>query len=86
MLFLLSGYLLPRSVHKKGVLRYLQDRLLRLGLPFMGGMLLINNVSVLLGRLSPASPLATLPWRDMPLNHVMVLWFLRVLFASDLLY
>ena len=64
----------------------LQDRLLRLGLPFVGGMLLINNVLVLLGRLSPASPLATLPWRDMPLNHVMVLWFLRVLFASDLLY
>ena len=86
MLFLLSGYFVPRSVHKKGVLRYLQDRLLRLGLPFVGGMLLINNVSVLLGRLSPASPLATLPWRDMPLNHVMVLWFLLVLFAFDLLY
>ena len=86
MLFLLSGYFVPRSVHKKGVLRYLQDRLLRLGLPFMGGMLLINNLSVLLGRLSPASPLATLPWRDMPLNHVMVLWFLLVLFAFDLLY
>ena len=86
MLFLLSGYFVPRSVHKKGVLRYLQDRLLRLGLPFMGGMLLINNVSVLLGRLSPASPLATLPWRDMPLNHVMVLWFRLVLFAFDLLY
>ena len=30
----------------------LQDRLLRLGLPFVGGMLLINNVSVLLGRFS----------------------------------
>ena len=86
MLFLLSGYFVPRSVHKKGVLRYLKDRLLRLGLPFVGGMLLINNVSVLLGRLSPASPLATLPWRDMPLNHVMVLWFLLVLFAFDLLY
>ena len=64
----------------------LQDRILRLGLPFVGGMLLINHVLVLLGCLSPASPLATLPWRDMPLNHVMVLWFLRVLFASDLLY
>ena len=86
MLFLLSGYFVPRSVHKKGVLRYLKDRLLRLGLPFVGGMLLINNVSVLLGRLSPASPLATLPWRDIPLNHVIVLWFLLVLFAFDLLY
>ena len=86
MLFLLSGYFVPRSVHKKGVLRYLQDRLLRLGLPFVAGMLFINNVSVLLGRLSPASPLATLPWRDMPLNHVVVLWFLLVLFAFDLLY
>ncbi len=86
MLFLVSGYFVPRSVHRKGVKRYLQDRLLRIGIPFLVGLLLINNTSVLLGRLSPASPLAELSWNDMPFNRVGVLWFLVVLFVFDLLY
>ena len=30
MMFLISGYFVPSSVHKKGVLRYLQGRLQRL--------------------------------------------------------
>ena len=86
MLFLLSGYFVPRSVHKKGIARYLKDRLLRIGVPFLVGMLLINNVSVVVGRLSPNSPLANLSWSELPINHVTVLWFLVVLFAFDLLY
>ncbi len=86
MLFLISGYFVPRSVHKKGVARYLKDRLLRLGVPLAAGVLLINNVSVLLARLSPASPFADMPWKELPFNHVMVLWFLVVLFAFDLIY
>ena len=86
MLFLISGYFVPRSVHKKGIGRYLKDRLLRIGVPFVAGMLLINNVSVLLGRLSPDSITADMPWRELPFNHVMVLWFLLVLFAFDLIY
>ena len=57
MLFLLSGYFVPRSVHKKGIACYLKARLLRIGIPFLVGLLFINNASVLLGRLSPASPL-----------------------------
>ena len=52
----------------------------------MVGMLLINNASYLLARLSPASPLAELPWSDMPFNRIGVLWFLVVLFVFDLLY
>lgn len=51
MLFLLSGYFVPRSVHKKGIARYLKDRLLRIGVPFIIGLLLINNAAVLLGML-----------------------------------
>ena len=86
MLFLLSGYFVPRSVHKKGIARYLKDRFLRIGIPFLFGLLLINNASYLVGRLSPASPLAELPWNDMPFNRVSVLWFLVVLFVFDLLY
>ena len=86
MLFLISGYFVPPSVHKKGVVRYLQDRLLRIGVPFLVGLLLINNSSMLLGRLSPASPLAGLSWNAMPFNRVAVLWFLVLLFVFDLLY
>ena len=86
MLFLLSGYFVPRSVHKKGVANYLKDRLWRIGIPFLVGLLLINNASWLLGRLSPSSPLAELPLSEIPFNSVMALWFLVVLFVFDLLY
>ncbi len=86
MMFLISGYFVPRSVHKKGVVHYLKDRLFRLGVPFLVGMLLINNSLLLLSRLSPASPFAKLPLSDLPFNTVIVLWFLVVLFAFDLLY
>ena len=86
MLFLISGYFVPRSVHKKGIARYLKDRLLRIGVPFLVGLLLINNASVLLGRLSPSSPLAELSWDTLPFNSIWALWFLVVLFVFDLLY
>ena len=86
MMFLISGYFVPRSVQNKGVVRYLKGRLLRLGIPLLAGMLLINNGLVLISRLSPASPFAELPWNSLPFNTVMVLWFLVVLFVFDLLY
>ena len=86
MMFLISGYFVPRSVHKKGVVQYLRGRLLRLGTPLLAGMLVVNNGLVLISRLSPASPFAELPWNSLPFNTVMVLWFLVVLFVFDLLY
>ena len=86
MLFLLSGYFVPGSVHKKGVMRYLKHRFLRIGIPFLAGLLLINNASMLIARLSPPSPLAELSWNEMPFHRVGVLWFLVVLFFFDLLY
>ena len=86
MLFLLSGYFVPRSVHKKGIAHYLKDRVRRIAIPFLVGLLLINNASWLLGRLSPSSPLAELPSSEIPFNSVMALWFLVVLFVFDLLY
>ena len=86
LLFLVSGYFVPRSVHKKGVARYLKERLLRIGVPLLFGLLLINSSSWLLGRLSPTSKTADVPWRELPFNHLGVLWFLVVLFTFDLIY
>ena len=86
MLFLLSGYFVPRSVHKKGIRSYLKSRALRLGLPFLAGLLLINNGAVLVGTQSPNSPFADLALGALPFNRIGVLWFLIVLFAFDLLY
>ena len=67
-------------------MQYLLGRLQRLGIPLVVGMLLINNSSILLGRQSPGSPWAAIPLSNPPFNSVMVLWFLVVLFAFDLLY
>jgi len=86
MMFLISGYFVPRSVHKKGILQYLQGRLQRLGIPLVAGMLLINNSSIWLARQSPGSPLAGQAFNDLPFNTVIVLWFLVVLLAFDLFY
>jgi len=86
MMFLISGYFVPRSVHKKGVARYLTDRLVRLGIPFLAGVFLINNGSILLSKLSPNSPYLDMPWSSLPVNTVIAMWFLVVLFAFDLLY
>ena len=86
MMFLISGYFVPRSVHKKGVARYLKERLARLGIPFIAGTLLINNGSVLLSKSSPNSPYMDMPWSKLPINNTGVLWFLLVLFAFDLVY
>ena len=84
MLFLISGYFVPRSVQKKGVTRYLKERLLRIGIPFAFGLLLINSSSLLLGRLSPGSATADIPWRDLPFKAALgVCNFYVYFFMSD---
>ena len=41
ILFLISGYLVPNSVHKRGVEHYVKHRLLRLGIPLIIAILAI---------------------------------------------
>lgn len=86
MMFLISGYFVPRSVHKKGVVQYLKNRSIRIGIPFVIGLFIVNNFSLLIGRLSPSSPLEFLSLSDIPFNRIGVLWFLLVLFVFDLIY
>jgi glucans biosynthesis protein C len=42
LFFFISAYLMPGSLERKGVSRFLKDRLLRLGIPLLLTMLLIN--------------------------------------------
>ena len=86
MLFLISGYFVPRSVAKKGVSTYLRERLIRLGVPFLVGLLLINNLAYWLSGFFPGGVLRSVPLASYPFNHLGVLWFLVVLFSFDLLY
>lgn len=86
MMFLISGYFVPQSVHRKGVVQYLKTRLIRLGLPFVFGLFIVNNLSLLIGRLSHSSPLGFLSVNDIPFNRIGVLWFLVVLLVFDLIY
>lgn len=86
ILFLMAGYFTPRSVHKKGIKGYLKDRLLRIGLPFLFGLLLINNLTFLVGDVFPTSVFKWKSWAEFPFNHITVLWYLVMLFGFELLY
>jgi len=44
--FLLAGYFTPGSLERKGYKRFLADRFLRLGLPLLGYILLLNPLTV----------------------------------------
>ena len=55
--FLMSSYFVPRSVAKKGVATYLKERLIRLGIPFLVGLLLINNQAYWLSEFFPGGVL-----------------------------
>ena len=51
ILFLISGYLVPNSVHKRGVASYARHRLLRLGIPLIIAIVLLNNITPFAGLL-----------------------------------
>ena len=86
ILFLMAGYFTPRSVRKKGIRDYLKDRLVRIGLPFLVGLLLINNLTFLVGDVFPTSVFEWKSWSEFPFNHITVLWYLVVLLGFELLY
>ena len=86
VLFLMAGYFTPRSVSKKGIGDYLKDRLVRIGLPFLVGLLLINNLTFLVGDVFPTSVFKWRSWSEFPFNHITVLWYLVVLLGFELLY
>ncbi len=50
--FLLAGYFTPRSLERKGYMRFLGDRLLRLGVPMAGFIVLLGPLTAALARIT----------------------------------
>jgi glucan biosynthesis protein C len=88
--FLLSGYFTPNSYDRKGPARFLKDRLLRLGIPLLVFMLVLNPLASL-GIWSMPSSLtgitAPLTWEQYPrLISFGPLWFVVMLLIFDFGY
>ena len=86
ILFLISGYLVPSSVHKRGVMNYAKQRLVRLGIPLIIATFLINNITPLAGLLIPNSTVFGQGIKDLPLNRIGPQWFILVLMILNTIY
>ena len=86
ILFLISGYLVPGSVHKRGVANYVRQRLLRLGIPLIIATFLLNNITPLAGLLIPNSNVFGQDFNDLPLNRIGPQWFILVLIILNTTY
>ena len=84
ILFLISGYLVPSSVHKRGVANYARQRLLRLGIPLIIATFLLNNITPLAGLLIPNSNVFGQGFNDLPLNRIGPQWFILVLIILNI--
>jgi hypothetical protein len=95
LLFLLSGYFSKPSYDRKGPLRFLGDRVLRLVLPLLAYDLLLQPLAFEIARHSPAAPAGLRAASNgfsyyyssqfLRLGHGAS-WFLAVLFVFDVVY
>lgn len=96
LFFLLSGYFSPSSFDRKGPKKFLVDRLIRLGIPFLIFYFVLNPITVFVAFSHlPASQVAaagfsvplTVNWQSY-LNSVGngPLWFVEMLFIFELGY
>ena len=87
MLCLVSGYFLPRSVHRQGVKCFLMRRVMRLGLPCLAAGLLFHNHD-LVSRSWPSSQglLFARNWHSLIPSSFGFEWFLLVLLSLNILY
>jgi len=88
--FLISGYFVPRSYDHKGSVSYLKGRLLRLGIPLLVFIFVINPIASLGIYQMPASLTGItnpLTWQQYPqLIGVGPLWFAEMLLIFDFGY
>jgi Acyltransferase family len=90
LLFLISGYFSPGSLDRKGLRRFLRDRLIRLGIPLVVFFFVLNPISAIGLYHTPASLggiTTPLNWRDYPtLLGLGPMWFVAMLFIFDIGY
>jgi hypothetical protein len=86
ILFLISGYLLPSSVQKRGVAHFTTHRLLRLGAPLIIAIFILNNITPIAGIFIPNSTVFGIAFNELPLNRIGPQWFLLVLILLNSTY
>ncbi|WP_255445045.1 acyltransferase family protein [Synechococcus sp. ROS8604] len=86
ILILISGYLLPNSVHKRGVRCLAKHRLPRLGIPLIIAILILNNITPLAGLAIPNSTVFAQEINTLPLNRIGPQWFLVILILLNAMY
>ena len=86
ILFLISGYLLPPSIKKRGLSDFIFKRLIRLGIPLTAAVFLINNLLPIGGLLIPDSPAFGQSLDTLPLFRIGPQWFLLVLISFNAIY
>jgi glucan biosynthesis protein C len=88
--FLLSGYFTPNSYDRKGPRRFLKDRLLRLGIPLIVFMFVLNPIASIGIYQMPSSLTGIttpLTWQQYPhLISMGPLWFVAMLLIFDFGY
>jgi glucans biosynthesis protein C len=88
LLFLISGYFLPASLEKKGVKKFIKDRLIRLGIPCLFYIFLIHLICIKM--IKPEINLITYYLHGLYtlkfLSWTGPLWFVLALLIFNLLY
>ena len=98
LLFLISGYFTPPSFDHKGSVKFIKDRLVRLGIPLIIYIFVINPVALLVGihYTSPSLNIYTIvyamlqlfPWWQLYPEFIGIgpLWFIIMLLIFDFSY
>jgi peptidoglycan/LPS O-acetylase OafA/YrhL len=88
LLFLISAYFSPGSLERKGVGRFVKDRLIRLGIPLLIFFFVLNPIAAIGSYAMPASVsgiTTPLSWQAYPqLVGVGPMWFVAMLLVFDI--
>ena len=88
LLFLISAYFSPGSLERKGVRRFVKDRLIRLGIPLLIFFFVLNPIAAIGSYAMPASVsgiTTPLSWQAYPqLVGFGPMWFVAMLLVFDI--
>lgn len=94
LFFLLSGYFTPASFERKGIVKFVRDRVIRLGIPLLAFFFLLNPLTVYLAAAHSSSAVLQQEGFTVPLNFNMQfylsnlgtgpLWFVEMLLIFDI--